>query len=136
MTYHLELPARWRIHDVFHVNVLLEAKPDTIPRRQQPAPPPVKVNDKDFWVMEKYVDAQWFRNHFQFKIRWDGFSEEHDTWEDTDGIDSDDGPQVLGEDNDDFDLEEDFYRRHPDTPRRTDPPAARKRPTTQWRARR
>ena len=94
----------------------------------------MKVNDEDFWVMEKYVDAQWFRNRFQFKIRWDGFSEEHDTWEDTDGIDSNDSPQVLGEDNDNFDLEEDFYRRHPDTPRRTDPPAAQKWPTTQWRA--
>ena len=86
----------------------------------------MKVNNKDFWVMEKYVDARWFRNHFQFKIRWDGFSEEHDTWEDTDDIDSNDGPRILGEDDNDFDLEEDFYRRHPDTPKRTDPPAARK----------
>ena len=60
LTYRLELPARWRIHDVFHVNVLSEAKPDTIPRRRQPAPPPVKVNDEGFWVMEKYVNAQWF----------------------------------------------------------------------------
>ena len=57
LTYHLELPACWRIHDVFHVNVLSEAKPDTIPRRRQPVPPPVKVNNKDFWVMEKYVNV-------------------------------------------------------------------------------
>ena len=99
----------WRIHDVFHVNVLSEARLDTIPRRRQPVPPPVKVNDEDFWVMEKYVNTQWFRNRFQFKIRWDGFSEEHDTWEDADSINSDDSPQVLGEDNDNFDLEEDFY---------------------------
>ena len=60
LTYRLELPARWRIHNVFHVNVLSEAKPDTILRHRQPAPPPVKVNNEDFWVMEKYVDAQWF----------------------------------------------------------------------------
>ena len=134
LTYRLELPARWRIHDVFHVNILSEAKPDTIPQCWQPAPPPVKVNDKDFWAMEKYVDAQWFRNRFQFKIQWDGFSEEHDTWEDADGIDSDDGPWVLGEDNDDFDLEEDFYCRHPDAPKRTNPPAARKWPTRRRKA--
>ena len=57
LTYRLELPAHWRIHNVFHVNVLSEAKPDTIPRHWQPAPPPVKVNNKDFWVMEKYVNA-------------------------------------------------------------------------------
>ena len=57
LTYCLELPACWRIHDVFHVNILSEAKPNTIPRHWQPAPPPVKVNDEDFWVMEKYVNA-------------------------------------------------------------------------------
>ena len=127
LTYHLELPAHWRIHDVFHVNVLLEAKTDTIPQCWQPAPP-VKVKDEDFWVMEKYVNAWWFWNHFQFKIQWDGFSEEHNTWEDADSIDSDNGPWVLGEDDFDFDLEEDFYHRHPDTPKRTDPPAAQRQP--------
>ena len=57
LTYCLELPTCWRIHDVFHVNILSEAKTDTIPQCQQPAPPPVNVNNEDFWVMEKYVDA-------------------------------------------------------------------------------
>ena len=31
LTYCLKLPTHWRIHDVFHVNVLSEAKPNTIP---------------------------------------------------------------------------------------------------------
>ena len=31
LTYQLELPAHWKIHNVFHVNVLSKAKPDTIP---------------------------------------------------------------------------------------------------------
>ena len=57
LTYHLELPMRWRIHNVFHVNILSEAKTNMILQRRQPAPPPVKVNDEDFWVMEKYMDA-------------------------------------------------------------------------------
>ena len=92
LTYCLKLPMCWRIHNVFHVNVLLEAKTNMIPQCQQPAPPPVKVNNEDFWVMEKYMDTQWFWNQFQFKIRWDGFSEGHNTWEDTDGINSNDGP--------------------------------------------
>jgi hypothetical protein len=109
LTYCLELPLHWKIHDIFHVNVLSEAKPDTIPNRVNPLPPPVKVNDEDFWVMEKYVDAQWFRNRFQFKVRWEGFTEEHDTWENTEDIDSDDGPRLLQEGDKDFDLEEDFY---------------------------
>ena len=127
LTYRLELPSTWKIHDVFHVNVLSEAKPDTIPGRRKPKPPPVKVNDEEFWVMEKYVDTQWFHNRFQFKIWWEGFEEDDDTWEDADDIDSGDGPRVLEEGDDDFDMEEDFYGRHPDAPRRTDPLTARSR---------
>jgi transposase InsO family protein len=109
LMYRLSLPAKWKIHDVFHVNVLSEAVPDTIPHRRKPTPPPVKVNNEDFWVMEKYINACWFRNWFQFKICWDGFSEEHDTWENADDIDSDNGPQVLEDGDEDLDLEIDFY---------------------------
>jgi hypothetical protein len=92
------------------------------------APPPMKVNDEDFWVMEKYVDVRWFCNQLQFKIQWEGFTEEHDTWENADNIDSDTGPQLLQDGDDNFDLEEDFYQRHPDAPKCTDPPAAHARP--------
>ena len=31
LTYCLKLPPQWRIHNVFHVNILSEAKPDMIP---------------------------------------------------------------------------------------------------------
>jgi hypothetical protein len=110
LMYRLMLPAKWKIHDVFHVNVLSEAVPDTTPHQCKPMPPPIKVNNEDFWVIEKYINACWFHNHFQFKIHWEGFSEEHDTWENADDINSDDGPQVLEEGNEDLDLEEDFYR--------------------------
>jgi hypothetical protein len=42
-------------------------------------------------------------------ICWDGFSEEHDTWESADDIDSDDNPHVLEEGGEDLDLKVDFY---------------------------
>ena len=57
LTYHLKLPLCWRIHNVFYVNILLEAKPNMIPQCQQPVQPPVMVNNKVFWVMEKYVSS-------------------------------------------------------------------------------
>ena len=135
LTYRLELPAHWKIHDIFHINVLSEAHPDTIPNRRNPPPPPVKINNEEYWVIEKYMDAQWFWNQFQFKIRWEGFSEEHDTWENTDDIDLSKGPRLLEEGDEDFDLEEDFYHKHPDAPRRTNPPNARAQPTRHRRVR-
>jgi len=133
LTYRLELLPHWKIHDIFHVNVLSKAKLDTIPKRTNPPPPPIKINGEEYWVIDKYINARWFRNRFQFKIQWEGFSKEHDTWENTDDIDSDEGPRLLQEDDDDFDLEEDFYKRHPDAPRRTDPPNMRTRPTRKHR---
>jgi len=72
--------------------------------------------------MEKYVDACWFRNRFQFKIRWDRFSEEHNTWENVDNIDSGNRPQTLEEGDKDLDLKEDFYQWHPDAPCCTEAP--------------
>jgi len=99
-----------------------------IPNRANPALPLIKVNNEDFWVIEKYLDSRWFRNRFQFKIRWEGFTEEHDTWENAKDIDSDTRPRLLQDRDDDFDLEEDFYRRHLDAPKRTDPPATRAQP--------
>ena len=35
LTYHLKLPPRWRIHDIFHVNVLSKVKPNMIPWRSE-----------------------------------------------------------------------------------------------------
>jgi hypothetical protein len=131
LMYQLSLPTKWKIHNVFHINILSEAVPDTIPHHRKPTPPPVKVNDEDFWVMEKYIDARWFQNQFQFKIHWDRFSEEHDTWENTDDIDSDDGPQVLEDGNEDLNLKVDLYQQHPDTAKQTDLPAARRQLTRQ-----
>ena len=73
--------------------------------------------------MEKYVDVHWFCNQFQFKIHWEEYKEEDNTWEDADNIDLGDAPWMLEEGDEDFNLE-DFYRRHLDAPRRTNTPAA------------
>ena len=80
-------------------------------------------------VTIEYVDSQWFHNRFQFKIQWEGFVEEHNTWENADDIDSREGPCLLQEGDNDFDLEEDFYKRHPNAPKRTDLLSARTKPT-------
>jgi hypothetical protein len=58
---------------------------------------------------------------FKFLVKWVGYPDF--TWEERDQIEKDtkDSKQELGEDDDDFDLEEDFYTTHPDAPRPDDP---------------
>jgi hypothetical protein len=70
LTYQLELLPQWKIHDVFHVSVLSKAKAYAILNCWNLPRPLVKVNNDDFWVIEKYVNSQRFRNRFQFKIWW------------------------------------------------------------------
>jgi len=62
LTYRLKLPPHWKIHNIFHVNVLSEAKLDMIPKHMNPPPPLIKINGEEYWVINKYIDAQWFRN--------------------------------------------------------------------------
>jgi len=57
LTYCLKLLLHWKIHDIFHVSVLSKAKPDTIPKCTNPPPPPIKINGKEYWVIDKYIDA-------------------------------------------------------------------------------
>ena len=56
LTYCLELPLHWKIHDIFHINVLSKAKPDMIPKHMNPPPPLIKINCK-YWVINKYINA-------------------------------------------------------------------------------
>jgi len=57
LTYRLELLLHWKIHDIFHVNVLSEAKPDMIPKHTNPPPPPIKINGEEYWVINKYINT-------------------------------------------------------------------------------
>jgi hypothetical protein len=57
LTYCLKLLPQWRIHNVFHVNVLSKAKADAILNCCSIPQPPVKVRGDKFWVIKKYVSS-------------------------------------------------------------------------------
>ena len=87
--------------------------------------------------MKQYLDSRWIKTkdnkwQFQFLVEWDGYDDH--TWEPREQIekDSEQSKQELGEDEDDFDMEEDFYNKHPDAPKHTDPEKDRFTTVTQW----
>ena len=76
--------------------------------------------------MKRYLDSRWIRTKnkkwiFQFLVEWEGYDDH--TWESREQIEQDakDSKQELGEDEDDFDMEVDFYQKHPDAPHHNDP---------------
>ena len=142
LTYRVHLPPSYKIHDVFHISLLTPVKDDRIPGRTVPAPEPITIIQKgdintpevteQHHIMERYVDSRWIINaigewQFQFKVKWDGL--ENLTWEDRTRLNEDaakTNQQYLRPGDDDFDMEEDFYEKHPDAPHHDDPVGERK----------
>jgi len=64
---------------------------------------------------------------FQFKVRWDSL--DNLTWESHTRLNKDaakTNQQYLQPGDDDFDMEEDFYKKHPEAPHHDDPVGERK----------
>ena len=137
LTYCLHLPASYKIHNIFHISLLTLVKEDHILGCTILPPNPITIiqegnettpdiNDQ-YYIMEQYVDSQWIINtkgkwEFKFKVKWDGYNIL--TWESCTRLNEDAAKmnqQYLHPGDDDFDMEEDFYEKHPEAPHHNDP---------------
>jgi hypothetical protein len=58
------------------------AHPDPIPgRRPAPPPPPTLVNGEDEYEVEAILDSQMRYNSLGYLVRWKGYDESHNQWE-------------------------------------------------------
>ncbi len=132
LTYRLKLPEGYRIHDVFHISLLSPVKTDQIKGQTQPPPPPVLIKDpeteepEEHYQIKRYLDSRWIKTKnnkwdFQYLVKWEGYDDH--TWESREKLEHDtrESKQELGPDDDDFDLEEEFYSKHPEAPHHNDP---------------
>ena len=83
MTYRLELPASWKIHNAFHAAVLHPYKETAIHGPNFPEPPPDLVEGQEEWEVDNVLASRRFgRNKaLQYLVKWKGFSEAHNSWE-------------------------------------------------------
>ncbi|CAI7755711.1 unnamed protein product [Closterium sp. NIES-53] len=83
LTFRLRLPTTWKLHNAFHVQL---QKPYKDPNqqftgRQLPPPPPVLVQDKPEYEVDRVLAHQRRRgNTLKFLIRWKGFDQSEDSW--------------------------------------------------------
>jgi len=106
LAYRLKLPHGMRqLHPVFNVVKLSAALEDPILGRKPQAPlPPIIIDGEEEWEVEEILDSRWHRRRFQFLVKWNGFSREHNSWEMASDVKA---PDLVAE----------YYWKHPATPR-------------------
>ena len=96
----LDIPARWKIHPVFHVSLLEPYKVSDRPNREQPPREPGDVEGDLEWEVERIVKSEIItytrkvtRVNKEFKelryfVKWAGCSEDENTWERPEGLEN------------------------------------------------
>jgi hypothetical protein len=92
LAYRLELPANWKVHNVFSIGHLEPANaPGTDPyNRPQPTEPLPIDAEQNIYEVEKILDKMVFARGkgmcTKYLIRWSGYGEKDDSWENVKNI--------------------------------------------------
>ena len=77
----LDLPAKYRIHNTFHVSLVKPYRADGTVQ----LPPPVDwLNDEPYWSVERILShrdkKEGRRTVREYLVKWTGYGDEHNSW--------------------------------------------------------
>ena len=80
--YKLKLPETWKIHPVFHENLLTpyQAPGFENQKKKSPAPPDL-IEGEEEWEVETILDSRKHRKTIEYLIKWKDYPQEENTWE-------------------------------------------------------
>jgi hypothetical protein len=84
VAYQLELPPKFRIHNVFHISLLkpYHPNPSEFPGRVTLPPTPIKIEGRqEEWEVEKILDKRERYKKVQYLVKWKGFPLYDSSWE-------------------------------------------------------
>jgi hypothetical protein len=82
ITYQLTLPTTWKIHDVFHVDLLTPYVETDFHGPNYTRPPPDLINDEEEYEVEQVLSS---RRHgrgrkVQYLVKWKGYPDSDNEW--------------------------------------------------------
>lgn len=86
VNYELELPARMRIHPVFHISLLEPADTETPIQDTPPGIDPESQNAD--YEIERILDDKLIRGKRHYLVKWKGYDDTENTWEPTEHFNS------------------------------------------------
>jgi hypothetical protein len=90
ITYRLELPRSWKIHDVFHAVLLRPYKETEIYGENYPQPPPTIQEGEEVYEIEAILNHRRRGRTYQYLVKWAGYPVTEASWE-PEHVFSDDG---------------------------------------------
>ena len=80
-SYKLDLPSSMTIHNTFHISLREPYEDNKFPSQIQTPPPRIEIDGDPEYELEEIIDSRLHRNNLQYRVKWTGYSPEHDkTW--------------------------------------------------------
>ena len=92
VSYQLQLPHQWRIHPVFHTNLLTPYRETMTHGENYQCPPPELIDNKEEFEVEAILDSCCSRQgrKLQYLVKWFRYPDSDNQWEDVDKVYADD----------------------------------------------
>jgi len=94
VTYRLQLPSSWRIHNVFHATLLRPYKENNIYGSNFPEPPTELENEEEVYEVDSIINHQKRGRGYQYYVKWKGYPISEASWEPEQAF-SDDGNMLI-----------------------------------------
>ena len=80
VNYRLNLPERWKIHDVFHASLLSPYTETEVHGTGTLNPPPDLVDGEEEYEIEAIIAHRTCGRGYQYLVRWKGYLSGSDSW--------------------------------------------------------